>query len=342
MAKTQNSIWALLLIAVIAIGLGVVAQQRQSAPVELRKAILLPNPKPLPTTQFTTHTGAAFQSDDFKGKWHVLFFGFTHCPDICPTTLYSLKQTVEKLEQAGAASLLQVSMITVDPVRDTPERLAQYVPFFHPSFMGLTAEQSQLQAFARQLGVLYIEREPDAYGNYDVDHSAALILLNPEAEYAGAITAPHKVDDLVYDLTTIMGSQSESNPSLALPQMADSLTASTAWVRPAPPGASALAGYLQLTNAGDHDAVLIGASSPTFAEVMIHTTSIEDGVASMAHLEQWAIASNSTSELSPLGTHLMLINPSNDLQLGQVIPITLEFEDGSTLSTLFEVKHPSE
>lgn len=355
----------MLLLATVAAAIGVLVQQWQSAPnsapatntAELNKAILLPSPKALPQVQFTSHRGEAFATSDFVGHWQVLFFGFTHCPDICPTTLHTLKQVKDALT-AQDQWRAKVTMITVDPQRDSPERLAQYVPYFDADFMGLTSDLDSLTAFAKNLGVLFVAREPDENGNYDVDHTAALILLNPQGQYAGVITAPHLVSDLVHDLEAITRNAppisevapkitSTDNSVAATKQSSDdgsqgatALQISDAWIRPAPPTASALAAYMTLSNVSQAEIAIVSASSPMFDEIMIHATRLEDGMANMNHLESLNIAAMSSLELAPMGHHLMLMDPVKTIAENDLIPITLELENGVQVQHMFSVKHP--
>ena len=331
--------WALLAIATIAIGLGIATQQWQGTEpsADLKQAILLPTPKALPETSFTSHLGNAFSTQDFIGRWHVLFFGFTHCPDICPTTLYTLGQVQQALLESGHAEQLQVAMVTVDPARDTPERLAQYVPYFNDGFLGLTTDPKSLAEFSRSVGVLYIARDQDERGNYDVDHSAALILINPDGQYAGAIPAPHTLDDLAHDLAEIIGN-AKPEKATAASKLSNQLQISEPWIRAAPLGADALAGYFTVHNSGSSAINIVAATSPMFDEIEIHATRIADGIASMSLLPELSIPANSDLQLKPLGTHLMLIDPESTIELGQLIPITLELSDGSSKQAIFTVR----
>lgn len=116
------------------------------------------------------------------------FFGFTHCPDICPTTLAELAQL--KAQLAGTeASATRVVMLSVDPARDTPERLAQYVPYFHADFVGVTGEFSEILSVAQRLNAPFRKvSEPDA--SYQMEHSANVVLMNPRGDYHGFFARP--------------------------------------------------------------------------------------------------------------------------------------------------------
>lgn len=125
--------------------------------------------------KLTDHNGRPRTLRDFRGKAVVLFFGYMHCPDVCPTTMADLTQVMGRL--GPDADSVQVLFVTVDPERDTPELLAQYVPAFHPSFMGLYGDAQSTAEVARAFNVMY-QKQPTAAG-YNVDHSAGTFLIDP-------------------------------------------------------------------------------------------------------------------------------------------------------------------
>ena len=185
-----KSYFLFILVAIVAIGSGLIVQSSKSPPAglpEFKKAILLPSPKPLIDADFIDHNGNEFGVEQFKGKWSILFFGFTNCPDVCPTTMQTLKQVKAKVKQAGMWHNYRVVMVSVDPERDTTERLANYVPYFDPEFVGISGSVEATTSFAKNVGILFFKGDKAANGGYDVDHGAALILVNPEGEYAGVI-----------------------------------------------------------------------------------------------------------------------------------------------------------
>ena len=124
----------------------------------------------------------------FEGRWSLVFFGFTHCPDICPTTMAFLDGFVASLEEDEAADT-QVVMVTVDPARDTVEQLAGYVPYFNPAFVGVTGEFLDVHRFATALNTPF-RKVPGQGDDYQVDHSANVVLINPRGDYHGFFKAP--------------------------------------------------------------------------------------------------------------------------------------------------------
>ena len=141
-----------------------------------------------PFTLIDSATNKSFSSDQLKGTWSLLYFGFTHCPDICPTTLAELAQLKAQLADTEADAT-RVVMLSVDPARDTPERLAQYVPYFYPDFVGVTGEFTEILSVAQRLNAPFRKvSEPD--GSYQMEHSANVILMNPRGDYHGFFRAP--------------------------------------------------------------------------------------------------------------------------------------------------------
>jgi len=125
------------------------------------------------------HQGQARQLGDFQGDVVVLFFGFTHCPDVCPTTLAEFNAVLSQLDEA-AAQRVQVLFVTVDPERDTPEVLRDYVTAFNPEFLGLTGTPEQIADVAREFRIIYKKVEGSRPGQYSVDHSAGTYIFDPQ------------------------------------------------------------------------------------------------------------------------------------------------------------------
>ncbi len=117
--------------------------------------------------------------DDLKGDWAVLFFGYTHCPDICPATMSVMRHAMNRLDE-DQQDRVRVMMVSVDPERDTPDRLASYTSAFNPDFMGVTGSLEQIAEITSDYGIYYKRLEDVADGSYDVDHTAALLLLDPD------------------------------------------------------------------------------------------------------------------------------------------------------------------
>ena len=136
----------------------------------------------------TDHHGMPFTSNALTNRWTLIFFGFTHCPDICPTTLAELAELKAQLVDTEANDL-QVVMLTVDPARDTPARLADYVPYFHPDFLGVTGEFADILSVAQRLNAPF-RKVSEPNGGYQMEHSANVMLMNPRGDYHGFFRAP--------------------------------------------------------------------------------------------------------------------------------------------------------
>jgi len=130
--------------------------------------------------QLTDHHGKPRRLADFQGKAVVLFFGYTQCPDVCPTTLSTMREAMSLLGQD--AKRVQVLFVTVDPARDTPQLLAQYVPSFHPDFLGLYGDEKTIAATARDFKVFYVKQPGKTPDTYSVDHSTGSYAFDPQGK----------------------------------------------------------------------------------------------------------------------------------------------------------------
>ncbi len=155
-------------------------------------AVLMPQSRPLVDFNLIGQNGKPFTKETIRGKWYFVFFGYTYCPDVCPVALNNFREVKAIMKQKGD-SLEDVGFlfVSVDPERDTPERLGSYVEYFDPGFMGATGSESELQMLTRQMGVVYRKVEGKSKDDYLVDHSAGVFLLNPDVNLQAYFTAPH-------------------------------------------------------------------------------------------------------------------------------------------------------
>ena len=161
-------------------------------PPQLKQGTLLPSAKAVADFQLTDHNGKPFTRENLKGKWSFAFFGYTHCPDVCPTSLAMLAQVMRILEKDNTLDVLpQTVFFSVDPERDTPELLEKYLPYFHPDFIGVTGDPQHVLLLTRQLGIMYGKAPGDNADNYLVDHSASIILFNPDGNFLALFGIPH-------------------------------------------------------------------------------------------------------------------------------------------------------
>jgi protein SCO1/2 len=186
-------------------GVAASALWRHRAPaVDLTTGTMITPSRELPDFSLIDQQGRPFRSADLRGRWSMLFFGYTNCPDLCPTTLATLAAMEKRLRAAKAAVLPQVIFVSVDAKRDTPAQMAKYVPYFDPGFIGLTApDQPSIEALAKKLGVGVII-EPAADGKYTVDHSGAIFVIDPAGKIAAILSGPFGVDALQGDFQRIV------------------------------------------------------------------------------------------------------------------------------------------
>ena len=161
------------------------------------QGLLWPDPKVVQPFALADHRGEPFTLKQLKGRWSFLFFGYTHCPDVCPTTLAMLDNVSQELGQEPTSSRdVQVVFVSVDPERDTPEHLGKYVGYFNPEFLGVTGVDEALTLLTRQLGIYTAREPPDASGDYLVGHGAAVLLIDPVGRLLGVFQAPHDAPDI--------------------------------------------------------------------------------------------------------------------------------------------------
>ena len=170
-------------------------------------ATVLSPPRPLPPLALVDQDNQPFDADRLRGRWSFVFFGFTSCPDACPTTMTALAQTRKLLADLPEQARPQVVMISVDPERDTPERLAAYVKAFDPGFLGATGTKPAIDELAQRMGVLVATRPLDG-DNYTVDHSTSVFLVDPDGALRALFSTPHTPKLIAADYRRIAGAGS--------------------------------------------------------------------------------------------------------------------------------------
>jgi len=208
MSMNKSSI-ALLALAALVIGFGLSWYLASSRPIRLESGTWFgEQARPLPEFELTDQRSRPLTRADLLGKWSLMFFGFTNCPDVCPLALQTLDQMLRSLDDPDVSSALQVYFVSVDPERDTPQRLAEYVAYFNPAFTGATAPLDKLRNLTRPLGIVHeIHDHPEGSETYGVDHSGAIVLINPRAEFAALFGAPQDAAAMARDLTRIVEHQ---------------------------------------------------------------------------------------------------------------------------------------
>lgn len=208
MNKSRIPALFIAVIAVVALSslvLYVALPKKSARPVpESLNNILLPEPRPLNEFSLTDMNGEPFDLARLKGNWSFLFFGYTHCPDICPTTLTTLRGTAKQLEQRGDDYLdTRFVFISVDPKRDNLGHLKEYVGYFHPDFLAATGDKARIDALARQVGAIYMFDGDTSSDEYIVNHSATIVLIDPEGRWIGRFNPPHSAAQIADEFSTL-------------------------------------------------------------------------------------------------------------------------------------------
>ncbi len=190
-------VWIAVL-AAVAVGAGAALYDRAREPLVLRAGTALPEPRALPDFALVDQAGRRFDRSRFEGRWTLIFTGFTHCPDVCPTTVALMAELHRRVPRDD----LQWVFLSVDPERDTPDAVARYLAHFDTTLVGATGERAQMERLTAGLGLAQV-RNPGVDGEYTVDHSTAFVLLDPEARLAGYFSAPHARDALAADLADL-------------------------------------------------------------------------------------------------------------------------------------------
>lgn len=198
-----------LIITILLIGAAAGLVQQNDNAVPGTEARLM-TPKLLTAFQLTAHDLKPLNIERLKGKWTLLFFGYTHCPDVCPITLTELEQMAQQLPPEILGST-QFVFVSVDPQRDSPESLAEYVGYFNESFLGATGSIDALTTFARQLDSKF-SLETDPVGEPIVNHSSAMLLIDPQARYYARLKAPHYAEEILAQYLALRNNYSPNTP----------------------------------------------------------------------------------------------------------------------------------
>jgi protein SCO1/2 len=182
----------------VAVGAGIALVERAAEPPVLTAGTALPEPRELPAFELVDQAGRPFDVERLEGRWSLLFTGFTHCPDVCPTTVALMAD----LNRRVARQDVQFVFVSVDPERDTPEAVARYLAHFDPALLGATGARAEMERLTAGLGLGQV-RNPGAGDEYTVDHSTAFVLIDPDARLAGYFSAPHDRDALAAVLSRL-------------------------------------------------------------------------------------------------------------------------------------------
>lgn len=172
----------------------------------LKTSIALPMDfKMVPDFELLDVNAAPITQSVFEDRWSIVFFGYTHCPDVCPITLQVMKNVVSKIAEQQKTEP-QIVFMSVDPVRDTSDIMKNYISFFDEKFVGITGDRNAVHELTRSLGIVAsFTANADDPENYLVDHTASLLLIDPEKRLRAKISAPHIAETIVADYLAIVG-----------------------------------------------------------------------------------------------------------------------------------------
>lgn len=168
-------------------------------------ALVFPEPQQVNSYQLISATGESVNTTQWKGRWQFLYFGFTHCPDACPVALNHMRHIKQLLREHNFA--LDYAFISVDPRRDTPELLRQYVSYYDSEIKAYTAKHQILRKFSHDVGVVYKIQDQGGVENYLVDHSTFFVLLNPQQQHYAIFRLPHNAEKIASALMQILTPQ---------------------------------------------------------------------------------------------------------------------------------------
>lgn len=160
--------------------------------------------KPLPAFELTDHAGHPFNQQTTQGKWQLMFFGYTNCPDICPDSLQMLTNMVKLLDSDSVKQQLQITFISIDPERDNLANMKTYVEYFNPSFMSARGEIEEVNKLTEALGIMHYINKSEDGSKYEVAHSGAMTLIDPQGRFTAVFVPPLDAANIAHDLTMII------------------------------------------------------------------------------------------------------------------------------------------
>ncbi|WP_019341398.1 SCO family protein [Stutzerimonas stutzeri] len=207
MTRIQKTVFILVALVALVIGLTVykvlnAEQQLDTADLLDAGIVMLPEGRDVPNLTLTNQDGEQVSMKALEGRWNLLFFGYTFCPDICPATLAELRQLRGQLPEE-ARQRMQPILVSVDPERDTPEQLKKYLDYFGAGFIGLTGSLDDIQTLANAAGVPFIPGDTTKE-DYTVDHGGNLALIGPDGRLRGFIRAPMRTEKLAEQLPAVL------------------------------------------------------------------------------------------------------------------------------------------
>jgi len=211
MIRKLKTVWASRLLTGVIIAALAMTAGLWSAKLLLRnntdlsglEATRFPDARQIPAFSLIDHNNEPFTNAALRDHWSFLFFGYTHCPDVCPTTLSVLNSVAQRLQDTTDKA--RFIFVSVDPERDTPETLARFVPYYNADFIGVTGSTPAMEQFTRDLGIMYLKVEPEgALTDYQMDHTASVLLFDPDGRYHAVFSPPLSAEAITADFRRIL------------------------------------------------------------------------------------------------------------------------------------------
>jgi len=208
--KSKRLLLGLVVVAIAATVLGVLYNKqhlKNRIDISKLKATVLSVPRPLADFKLTDNRGKAFTKESLKGHWTMLFFGYTNCPGICPTTMTELNKMHKLLKEKKIEKLPTVVMISIDPRRDTRWRLNRYVKGFNKDFLSARGSKRQVKKMTRELGIVYLtvkDAKVKDKKKYTIDHSGTVVLVDPHGDVYAFFSMPHAAANMAHDYQQIL------------------------------------------------------------------------------------------------------------------------------------------
>ncbi|MEV4255712.1 SCO family protein [Spirillospora sp. NPDC049652] len=308
------------------------AAAEQAATKGPYKSTPLPASYKIPDVRLTDQDGRPYDlAAQSRGKVTMLFFGYTHCPDICPTTMADAAGAMSLLSPAEKARV-RVLFVTADPARDKPEVLKDFLGKFDPSFVGLTGPYAEIKKAAADAKAPISPPPAGAKGNYAVQHGSNVMVYRPDG--SGGLMFPYQFGsaDMAHDLKALLSAPA-APPAAPAAKAAESIKVTGAQVR-VPSSPDVTAGYLTITNTGRPD-TLTGVDSPAAASVEMHRMTMDGNGMRMEPVTSVPVGKG-TVQFAKGSLHLMLMKPRN-LRLGQDVPLTLHFANAGDVAVTAKV-----
>lgn len=268
-----------------------------------------------------TADGKAVTDKTYRDKWMLIYFGYTFCPDACPTALANMSIALEKLGKE--AERFQPLFITVDPERDTPKVMGAFLESFDRRIVGLTGTQAQTDAVTKVYRVYY-KLHKEQGQNYLVEHSAYFYIMGPDGKFVDVVEGATPGDQVADKLRTMLAEHSTTAAVAATDP--GGIAVEHAWARASPKGAVTGGAYVTIVNNGSGDDRLLGVSSPAAERIQFHSETNDNGIAKMVQLQTIDVPAGGSFTFKPGGTHMMMTGLKQPLREGETVQLFLKFE----------------